>query len=305
VIQGAFPGGRPRIPVRAPRPGQQGTFQLKPAAAIGNATPLPDDFAGGRAFARARALPHAVQARMESLFGTSFRDVQIHEGPEASSIGALAFTQGSSIFFAPGQYNPNTTQGQRLLGQQLAHVVQQRSGRVRNPFGSGMAVVHDPLLKAEADMMGSRAAMLQPVQTKMNGPHNGSTNGRQAPAPILPKRAAANSGTAGGAATPGAIRPTVPGPILPKRVEATIPGPILPGRPDAATSRASASLASGAILPSRPKVAFQAAAPILPGRPQSSQPTAQPKMALGAAVARGQQLVNSAFGSLGRWMFGL
>ena len=40
VIQGAFPGGRPRVPMRAPRPGQKGTFQLKPAAPLGNATPL-------------------------------------------------------------------------------------------------------------------------------------------------------------------------------------------------------------------------------------------------------------------------
>jgi hypothetical protein len=29
--------------------------------------------------------------------------------------------------------------------------VQQRSGRIRNPFGSGVAVVHDPALEAEAD----------------------------------------------------------------------------------------------------------------------------------------------------------
>ena len=162
-IQGSFAGGRPRVPVRAPRPGQKGTFQLKPAAPLGNgnATPLPDDFAGVRSFSPGKRMPQTIQARMESVFGTSFADVRIHEGPEAASIGAFAFTQGSSIFFAPGQYNPNTPGGQRLLGQQLAHVVQQRSGRVRNPFGAGMAVVHDPLLKAEAEMMGSRAAMAQ------------------------------------------------------------------------------------------------------------------------------------------------
>ena len=68
--------------------------------------------------AQAGGKPQTIQAKMESVFGTSFADVRIHEGPEASSIGALAFTQGSSISFAPGQYNPNTSQGQRLLGQQ-------------------------------------------------------------------------------------------------------------------------------------------------------------------------------------------
>src|SRR5271157_6257447 len=139
-------------------------------------------------------MPQTIQAKMESVFGTSFGDVRIHEGPEAASIGAFAFTQGSSIFFAPGQYNPNTPGGQRLLGQQLAHVVQQRSGRVRNPFGAGMAVVHDPLLKAEAEMMGSRAAMAQTVQPKsQNGPQVGSTRQVKPPAPILPKRAGATA----------------------------------------------------------------------------------------------------------------
>ncbi len=192
MIQGAFPGGRPRVPVRASRPGQQGTFQLKPASPLGNATPLPDDLMVARSFSPGKKLPQAIQAKMESVFGTSFADVRIHEGPQAASIGALAFTQGSSIFFAAGQYNPNTPIGQRLLGQQLSHVVQQRSGRVRNPFGAGMAVIHDPLLKVEAEMMGSRAAMAQAVQPKgQNGPHVGSARQSQPPAPILPRRAGA------------------------------------------------------------------------------------------------------------------
>jgi hypothetical protein len=36
--------------------------------------------------------------------------------------------------------------------------VQQRAGRVRNPFGSGVAVVQDTMLEGEADRMGARAA---------------------------------------------------------------------------------------------------------------------------------------------------
>ena len=193
---------------------------------------------------------------MESVFGTSFGDVRIHEGPEASSIGALAFTQGSSIYFAYGQYNPNTPQGQRLLGQQLAHVVQQRSGRVRNPFGAGIAAVHDPLLKAEAEMMGSRAAMAQTVQprSQKNGFAGGLAGQVQPPEPILPRRAAASG-------SPAQPSPAGPSPILPKR----------------------------AVQPS----AFPA--PILPGRVSSGQSTAglaiQPKMSLAAIVARGRELV--------------
>ena len=70
----------------------------------------------------------------------------------------LAFTMGSDLYFVPGQYNPQTPQGEQLLGHELTHVVQQRAGRVRNPLGSGVAVVQDPTLEAEAERMGMRAA---------------------------------------------------------------------------------------------------------------------------------------------------
>jgi hypothetical protein len=103
-------------------------------------------------------LPRDVQAKMEAAFGTSFSDVRVHVGPEASAIGALAFTWGSELHFAPGQYNPHTPQGQFLLGHELAHVVQQRAGRVANPFGSGVAVVQDHALEAEADRLGRMAS---------------------------------------------------------------------------------------------------------------------------------------------------
>ena len=186
VIQGAFAGGRPRMPMVGLRPG---SGPIQPSAPMSaTATPLPPGFDGFRPAMPGQRMPEVIQRKMESVFKASFSDVRIHVGPQAGSIGALAFTQGSDVFFAYGQYNPTTPQGQRLLGQQLAHVVQQRSGRVRNPFGAGMAVVTDPLLKAEAEMMGTRVAMLPPAQPKRNGPHVGSPGSAQKPSPILPSR---------------------------------------------------------------------------------------------------------------------
>lgn len=132
----------------------------------GEAFQLPanlSNFGGG-----GQPLPGAVRQKMESFFGTSFADVRVHVGPQASSIGALAFTQGSNLYFAQGQYNPNTPQGQQILGHELTHVVQQRAGRVRNPFASGVAVVQDRAMEAEADQMGLRAASHKmPVQPKL------------------------------------------------------------------------------------------------------------------------------------------
>ncbi|MBD0371111.1 MAG: DUF4157 domain-containing protein [Pyrinomonadaceae bacterium] len=108
-------------------------------------------------------IPDQVRAKMETAFGMDFSDVRIHVGQEAMSIGALAYTWGTNIHFAPGQYNPHTIQGQKILGHELWHVVQQKSGRVSNPFGSGVAVVQDHALEAEADRMGVKAAMTAPV----------------------------------------------------------------------------------------------------------------------------------------------
>ena len=104
-------------------------------------------------------LPSDVRTKMETAFSSDFSDVRVHVGHEASSLGAIAYTWGSNIHFAPGQYNPHTIQGQKLLGHELWHVVQQRAGRVRNPFGGGVAVVQDHALEAEADRMGAKAAM--------------------------------------------------------------------------------------------------------------------------------------------------
>jgi hypothetical protein len=74
---------------------------------------------------------------MEAAFGARFGDVRVHIGRQAVMLGAAAFTVGSSIHFAPGRYDPATPQGQKLLGHELAHVLQQRAGRVRSSFPSG------------------------------------------------------------------------------------------------------------------------------------------------------------------------
>lgn len=105
------------------------------------------------------SLPKEVQTKMEAAMSADFSDVRIHVGPEVASIGAIAFTWGSDIHFAPGYYNPHSVHGQQLLGHELAHVLQQRAGRVSNPFGNGTAVVQDHALEAEADRMGMKAAM--------------------------------------------------------------------------------------------------------------------------------------------------
>lgn len=106
------------------------------------------------------AMPAAVQAKMERAFGMDMSGIRIHEGPQAESIGAAAYTRGTDIHFAPGQYNPDSERGQELLGHELTHVVQQSQGRVPTSVqGKGAVTINsDSGLEQEADVLGAKAA---------------------------------------------------------------------------------------------------------------------------------------------------
>ncbi len=101
-----------------------------------------------------------VKASMEATHHADFSDVQIHpSSSKAPDVGALAYTQGTDIHFAPGQFSPNTTTGKSLLGHELTHVVQQREGRVAPTTAvNGMPVNDNPGLEKEADDFGKKAA---------------------------------------------------------------------------------------------------------------------------------------------------
>lgn len=132
-----------------------------------------------------QALPSELRARMERSFGSDFSAVRVHEGPQAQAVGALAYTQGNDIFFASGQYDPDSPRGQALLGHELAHVVQQRAGRVdASAQGKGAVFTEDMSLEAEADAAGERAARGEAVAIAGGGSAAGGATGRA----IQPKR---------------------------------------------------------------------------------------------------------------------
>jgi hypothetical protein len=104
-------------------------------------------------------LPDELRAQMERSLGADFSAVRVHESSAVSSLGALAFTQGDNIHFAPGKFDPGTPNGRSLLGHELTHVVQQRGGRVKATTDVGGIPLNDnKSLEAEADLLGSRAA---------------------------------------------------------------------------------------------------------------------------------------------------
>lgn len=66
---------------------------------------------------------------MSSKFGADFNEVAIHKDKRAhelaSQIHARAFTVGKDIYFNEGEYQPNTSEGKRLLAHELTHTLQQ------------------------------------------------------------------------------------------------------------------------------------------------------------------------------------
>lgn len=75
-------------------------------------------------------LPLSERAFLEPRFGRDFSRVKIHTDVRAAemarSVNARAFTVGRDVVFGAGQYQPSTSEGQRLLAHELTHVVQQQ-----------------------------------------------------------------------------------------------------------------------------------------------------------------------------------
>ena len=144
-------------PAAGPRPDHAGILRLQRAA--GNASvssliesgsmdeersPVRDVVGSGGG----RGLEEPVRRMMESRLGHDFSDVRVHDDGRASesakSVQAHAYTVGNDIVFQSGQYQPDSSSGQRMLAHELTHVVQQRSGPVDGTPAPGGIKVSDP-----------------------------------------------------------------------------------------------------------------------------------------------------------------
>lgn len=106
---------------------------------------------------RGEPLPISLRHVFERGFRADLSTVRIHTGETAArvtaSIGAAALAHGDDVFFAPGQYDPETSAGKWLLAHEIAHTLQQRGGML--PFDSAHIVI-DPRLELQASLAASR-----------------------------------------------------------------------------------------------------------------------------------------------------
>jgi hypothetical protein len=109
---------------------------IKRKAQDGASAPAHDAAAVQSQLGSGHALDSRVQSQMSSAFGYDFSSVRVHTDAKAgdlsANLNARAFTIGSDIAFAGGEYQPGTLIGDALIAHELAHVVQQGGGQQTN-----------------------------------------------------------------------------------------------------------------------------------------------------------------------------
>ncbi|MFT5434404.1 MAG: hypothetical protein ACI9OJ_005117, partial [Myxococcota bacterium] len=81
-----------------------------------------------------KALDSETRRRFETVLGHPLGHVRIHDDAAANAaaeaVQARAFARGAAVVFGPGEYRPNTEEGDRLLLHELSHVRQFARGPV-------------------------------------------------------------------------------------------------------------------------------------------------------------------------------
>jgi len=109
------------------------------------------------------SLDIGVKQNMESAFGHDFSHVRVHTDGKAADasaqMNARAFTVGSRIAFASGEYQPGSLIGDALIAHELAHVVQQggASGPVLSKSDGAKSEGPVDALEQDADSAAVRA----------------------------------------------------------------------------------------------------------------------------------------------------
>ena len=167
-----------------------------------------------------QTLDKTVQRRLGQAFGASFDHVRVHTDNTASDyttqMGAEAFTVGSSIFFAPGRYQPHSPDGQALIGHELTHVMQQASlpslggGRIPETSSEGQALEHEALSnerlllrhlsvsQPESSMRVSGETRLNLGETTSNFQSNGGGPVQRSYTPVEPVHLQESASSSGG-----------------------------------------------------------------------------------------------------------
>ncbi len=160
----------------------------------------------------APGLAAPLRGQMEQRLGLDLGNVRVHTSPAAgaaaTALNARAFTLGQDVFFAPGQFDPGTTAGRRLIAHETAHTIQQRGGSTaaqriqRTPKAAGKSEVkEDPAAANTPTSVDKLSGKDWAVDLTAPDGHAGTVT---LPKLELPKVAGALKGAAGGETQPQA-----------------------------------------------------------------------------------------------------
>lgn len=128
------------------------------AAAEGSRAAANHSSSGSRAIRQLKTpenrtgMPDGLKSSMENLSGMDLSAVRVHyNSDQPAGLNALAYAQGDQVHIGPGQ--------EHHLAHEVAHVVQQREGRVQPTMQlkDDIPVNADPGLEKEADDLGAEA----------------------------------------------------------------------------------------------------------------------------------------------------
>lgn len=155
-------------------------------------------------------MPLSTRDRLEKSFGTDLGGVRVHTGAAAAAttreLGAEAFATGPDIAFGPGRFSPGTPQGDHLIAEEVAHVIQQRGGGgqvvQRHAIVSNASDSAEIAARAAAD----RVVAGKPAQLSLSGLTTRGRIMRRARATAAPVSPVVSVPTSGlGATRPGAV----------------------------------------------------------------------------------------------------
>jgi outer membrane protein OmpA-like peptidoglycan-associated protein len=122
-------------------------------------------------------LPGDVRSYFEPRLGYDFSRVRIHADANAAdgarAVRARAYTFGSNIVFAQGEYSPATVEGRRLLAHELVHVVQQNGGCAAPTASGGDAALRTSANNGEE----TRSAAVADSHARTSGDRGGTDVG--------------------------------------------------------------------------------------------------------------------------------
>ncbi len=137
-----------------------------------------------REIGRGQPLPQHTQTKMKDNMGIADpENINVHTDSKADqlseSLGARAFTSGSDIFFKQGEYDPHSSEGQKLLFHEGWHTRQQGGTNSGNTTQPKMIVnPPDDKYEQEADEVAEQAVQTdaEPQMGAPDGANNGNGN---------------------------------------------------------------------------------------------------------------------------------